>query len=53
MTPIINSNILYGVDDPDDDGVYTEEWASLGEMVLSNLTNGDKRDLFVSTTKCN
>lgn len=45
MTTIINSNVIYG---GDADDVMNTSWASLGEMLLSDLTNGDKRDLFVS-----
>ncbi|CAO1369203.1 unnamed protein product [Diamesa tonsa] len=45
MTTIINSNVIYG---GDADDVMNTSWVSLGEMLLSDLTNGDKRDLFVN-----
>ncbi|CAO1315869.1 unnamed protein product [Diamesa serratosioi] len=45
MTITINSNIIYG---GVADGVLNKPWASLGEMILSDLRNGDKRDLFVN-----
>ena len=41
----MNSNIIYG-----GDGVSNRPWASLGEVLLTDLTTGDKRDLFVSTS---
>lgn len=45
MSKLINSNIIYGGDSV---GVSNTSWASLGEMLLTDLTKGDKRDLFVS-----
>lgn len=48
MTTISNSNIIYS---GDADKVSDKSWASLGEMVLSDLTEENKRDLFVSIFK--
>lgn len=45
MSQIRNTNIIYG---GDSEGVLNIPWASLGEMLLTDLAKGDKRDLFVS-----
>lgn len=48
MTTISNSNIIYS---GDADKVSDKPWVSLGKMVLSDLSEENKRDLFVSIFK--